>query len=101
MYVQYIYIYIYYTSPLSSHLGICLHEYYIMCVYVYVCYIYIYRHSPFIYSLDLIRVNPVFFPGRYLYAILFGASVTIVEVASKTTLVGQLVPEKKQAPRRW
>lgn len=32
----------------------------------------------------------------YFYAILFGSSVTIVEVASKTTLVGQLVPEKKQ-----
>eukprot|EP00435_Cladocopium_sp_Y103_P062275 s2_g23.t2 len=32
----------------------------------------------------------------YFYAILFGSSVTIVEVASKTTLVGQLVPEKQQ-----
>jgi len=32
-----------------------------------------------------------------LYAILFGCSVTIVEVASKTSLVGQLVPEKYQA----
>ena len=36
---------------------------------------------------------------RYLYAILFGCSVTIVEVASKTSLVGQLVPEKHQAGR--
>ena len=36
---------------------------------------------------------------RYLYAILFGCSVTIVEVASKTSLVGQLVPEKYQAGR--
>eukprot|EP00438_Fugacium_kawagutii_P011938 Skav200838 [mRNA] locus=scaffold4928:13260:18939:- [translate_table: standard] len=33
---------------------------------------------------------------RYFYAILFGSSVTIVEVASKTSLVGQLIPEKQQ-----
>ena len=34
--------------------------------------------------------------ARYFYAVLFGCSVTIVEVASKTSLVGQLIPEKQQ-----
>lgn len=35
----------------------------------------------------------------YLYAMTFGCSVTVVEVASKTSLVAQLVPEKHQAAR--
>lgn len=32
----------------------------------------------------------------YLYATLFGCTATIVEVVSKTSLVGQLVAEKHQ-----
>ena len=33
----------------------------------------------------------------YLYAVLFGCTATLVEVASKATLVSSLVPEKQQA----
>ena len=33
----------------------------------------------------------------YLYAVLFGCFATLVEVASKASLVNSLVPEKQQA----